>query len=203
MNLPIRTILTHPLPLSHAPVLFLFLTLLSSCGSDYTPRPRGYFRIAFPEKQFNDTMVAGCPYSFEIPSYARLEAYNDSLREPCWKYLRFPQFNAEVFLSYKKIDNNVGTCIDDAYTLAYKHSVKADAIDETLVSTPNRVHGLIYDISGNAASPVQFYATDSVHHFIRGALYFNHTPKADSLQPVIDFLRKDIERLIITLKWRY
>lgn len=190
------------LVLSSAPFLFLILTLLSSCGSEYTPKPRGYFRISFPEKQFTDTIVGGCPYSFEIPIYARLEAYHDSLSEPCWKYLRFPQFNAELFLSYKKVDNNVGKYIDDAYTLAYKHSVKADAIDETLVSTPNMVHGLIYDISGNAASPVQFYATDSIHHFIRGALYFNHAPKADSLQPVIDFLRKDIERMMITLRWR-
>lgn len=196
--------LAFPLALPPPSTLFLFLLLilLSSCGSDYTPKPRGYFRIAFPEKRFTETMVAGCPYSFEIPFYARLEAYNDSLREPCWKYLRFPQYNAEIFLSYKRVVNNVGTYIDDSYMLAYKHSVKADAIDETVVVSPNNVFGLIYDISGNAASPVQFYATDSMHHFLRGALYFNHPPQADSLKPVIEFLRKDIERLMITLKWR-
>ena len=61
---------------------------------------------------------------------------------------------------------------------------------------------MIYDIGGNAASSIQFYATDSTKHFIRGALYFNVAPQPDSLAPVIQYLRKDIVRLLTTLKWK-
>jgi gliding motility-associated lipoprotein GldD len=64
------------------------------------------------------------------------------------------------------------------------------------------VHGVYYDVGGNAASAVQFFATDSNKHYLRGALYFNVTPNADSLQPMVEFLSKDIEHLIKTLRWK-
>ena len=60
---------------------------------------------------------------------------------------------------------------------------------------------LHFEVGGNAASALQFFATDSVHHFLRGALYFNVTPNADSLKPANQFLRADVEHLIKTLKW--
>jgi gliding motility-associated lipoprotein GldD len=181
--------------------VFVVLTVVS-CSETHTPKPRGYFRISFPEKTYSDYTPEKCPYSFELPDYSMVASYSDSITEPCWKYLRFPAFNAEIFLSYKKVDRNVSHFIEDARTLAFKHSVKADIIDETLVETPNQVYGLIYDIGGSAASSVQFYATDSVNHFLRGALYFNHTTQPDSLAPVIQFLRQDVVRLMTTLRWK-
>ena len=65
----------------------------------------------------------------------------------------------------------------------------------------NQVYGLIYKIEGNAASPMQFFLTDSTHHFLRGALYIREVPNIDSLKPVIDFLEIDIIRLIETTSW--
>ena len=180
----------------------LLLSLLAGCDESYTPKPKGYFRIELPEKQYSVYEPQGCGYSFDLPSYSTVDAYNDSVSEPCWKYIRFPRYNAEIFLSYKKVENNVSTFIEDAHTLAFKHSVKADIIDETLIKTPNRVYGIIYDIGGNAASPVQFYMTDSTSHFVRGALYFNHPPQPDSLAPVISFLRDDIIRMVSSTIWK-
>jgi gliding motility-associated lipoprotein GldD len=180
----------------------LLLSLVAGCDESYTPKPKGYFRIELPEKQYSGYEPQGCDYSFELPAYAAVAPYNDSVAEPCWKYIRFPRYKAEIFLSYKKVDNNVATYIEDAHTLAFKHSVKADIIDETLIETPNRVYGIIYDIGGNAASPLQFYVTDSTRHFIRGALYFNHPPQPDSLEPVVNFLREDVIRLVSTTMWK-
>jgi hypothetical protein len=59
----------------------------------------------------------------------------------------------------------------------------------------------LYTVGGNSASRYQFAATDSVKHFLRGALYFDVTPNADSLQPVTDFLLKDIQHMLLTLQW--
>jgi gliding motility-associated lipoprotein GldD len=182
---------------------FLVVTLIiTGCNENYTPRPKGYFRIELPPKTYAPASLGSCPYSFELPSYATVVNYSDSVSEPCWKYIRFPVFNGEIFLSYKKINNNVSAYIEDARTLAYKHSVKADAIDETFIETPGKVYGIIYDIGGNAASSVQFYATDSINHFLRGALYFNVPPQPDSLAPVIQYLRQDIIRMISTTEWK-
>jgi gliding motility-associated lipoprotein GldD len=65
------------------------------------------------------------------------------------------------------------------------------------------VYGLVYQISGSdAASTYQFYLTDSTKNFVRGALYFDLVPNNDSLSPVIEFLKKDIEHMIMTFKWK-
>ena len=92
--------------------------------------------------------------------------------------------------------------MEESRTLAYKHTIKADAIQEQVFMNPaNRVYGLIYKIEGNAASPMQFFLTDSTSHFLRGALYIREVPNIDSLKPVIDFLEIDIIRLIETTSW--
>lgn len=61
---------------------------------------------------------------------------------------------------------------------------------------------LLYIVGGNTASRYQFTATDSVKHFIRGALYFDVTPNADSLKPATDFIEADIKHILMTLKWK-
>jgi len=82
------------------------------------------------------------------------------------------------------------------------HIARADAISERYFENDSaRVYGILYDLKGNAATAVQFYMTDSVRHFLRGSLYFNSPPNADSLDPVVRYFREDIITLIETLKW--
>jgi gliding motility-associated lipoprotein GldD len=180
----------------------LLLVCLSSCDRDYVPKPRGYFRIDTPEKNYSRFSPGDCPFSFEIPQYAIVVRDTNRLAEPCWMYVRFPGFNGEIFLSYKEVKNNLNKYLEDAHTLVYKHTLKADQITEKRISNRNNVHGVLYDIGGNAASSVQFFATDSTKHFIRGALYFNVVPNKDSIAPVLDFIKKDITQLINTIGWK-
>jgi len=92
--------------------------------------------------------------------------------------------------------------IDDAHVFVDKHTIKADAILQTRYEHPDqRVYGVLFEIKGNAASSIQFFCTDSVNHFLRGALYFDAEPNKDSLAPVIKFLKKDVEHLLETLHW--
>jgi gliding motility-associated lipoprotein GldD len=142
------------------------------------------------------------PFSFEYPNYGVIKPDTDKSAEPFWANIEFPEFKGKIHLSYKKVHHNLATYIEDTRKLAYKHSAKADAIDEILISNDTtKVYGIIYDIKGNTASSVQFFVTDSVKNFIRGALYFNSSPNKDSLAPVIVFFRKDIDHFIKTLKW--
>jgi gliding motility-associated lipoprotein GldD len=173
----------------------------SSCDQTYTPKPKGYFRIELPDKKYSVYSGNLCPYSFELPSYATVISYHDSIKEPCWKYIRFPGFNAEIFLSYSPVENNLNRFMEDSRNLAYKHTVKADNIEETIFQKPGVAYGVLYDIGGSAASSVQFYVTDSSRHFMRGALYFNTSPQPDSLEPVIGFLRADMVRMMETVSW--
>jgi gliding motility-associated lipoprotein GldD len=193
------------------PVLLIF----AACNGnhDYSPKPRGYFRIVFPPKtyqQFNGPY----PFTFIYPKYAVME--KDSNIAPQkkdkklinMKYLlnmQFPQFNGTLHLSYESITSKkvFDELTEDARTFAFKHSVKATSIDQAVIHNADRkIYGIYYTIDGNAASSIQFYLTDSAKNYMRGALYFNTTPRLDSIQPVLKFVKKDIDTMIKTFRWK-
>lgn len=184
----------------------LFSLLFVSCNNnDYSPKPRSYFRIALPEKKYV-LLDSIFPYTFEYPQYAVIRPDENSNKEPFWINLEFPQYKGTLHISYKTVknDSSLYQYFEDSRNFANKHIAKADNIEPIIISNDaNSVYGLIYDISGvGVASTYQFCITDSVKHFMRGALYFNIMPNNDSLMPVIDFIKKDIDHLIKTLKWK-
>jgi gliding motility-associated lipoprotein GldD len=186
------------------PAFFIILLALysSSCRKHFTPKPRGFFRIDLPERNYL-TYNSSCPFLFEFPGYGNVVRDSSPGAEPCWLNIDLKPLNGRIHLSYKTINGNLGELIEDARTLAYKHTAKADAINETLVSREkDRVYCILYDIEGNAASSVQFFITDSTRHFLRGALYFESSPNADSMAPVIQFVREDIVHLLNTISWK-
>lgn len=179
----------------------LLLVSLAGCKKTYTPKPRGYFRIDFPEKQYVQYQ-SECGYAFEYPVYAKITPFQGVGAEPCWINIEFPGYKGKIHLTYKKLSNDLAAHADDIRTLAYKHIIKADDIIENPVSFPDRkVYGLVYDIRGNTASSLSFYLTDSTSNFLSGALYFSVMPNKDSLAPVIRFFSEDIDHLIETLHW--
>ncbi len=185
-------------------LLFALMFLYACNNDDYVPKPRGYFRIALPEKKYKlfDTIY---PYSFEYPDYSIVRPDIDKRAEPYWMNLEFPSFKGTLHISYKKVssDSILYQYFEDARTFANKHIAKAEGIEPKIIrDDQHQVYGLIYDISGSGvASTYQFCVTDSSTHFLRGALYFNVMPNNDSLSPVIDFIKSDIDHLIQTLRW--
>ena len=142
------------------------------------------------------------PYSFDFPKYSYIQIDTSLHAEPYWLNIQFPTYKATIHISYKNIKNDLNTFVEDAHFLVFKHDSKADAIKTQEFHYPEKkVHGLLFDIKGNAASLMQFYITDSSNHFIRGALYFNVPPNKDSLAPVIQYIREDIIELISTFNW--
>lgn len=184
---------------------FFLLGMFIACSNeDYSPKPRGFFRISLPEKTY-ETPATGCPYSFEIPGYALLVDDKSNNTEPCWKNVDFPQFNARLHISYFAIGPTApfDMLTEDARTFVFKHTAKATAIDQQQIADPERkIYGLRYEIGGNTASNVQFYLSDSTRHYLRGALYFNERPNMDSIRPVLDFIKEDIDHIIRTIHWK-
>jgi gliding motility-associated lipoprotein GldD len=176
---------------------------LISCRDDYQPKPRGYFRIDLPKKEYKK-FDSDYPYSFEYPLYSKVIPDTERGAEPYWINIVFPKYKGTVHISYKSVKNNVLKYFEDSRTFAMKHMSKANSIDERLFNNRrDRVYGLIYNIEGtNAASTYQFYLTDSTSHFLRGALYFQVMPNNDSLSPVINFIKQDIDHIINTFRWK-
>lgn len=190
--------------LTNSLIALILLVLASSCGDkNPQPKPRGYFRIDLPEKEYVtlDTMRY---YSFEYPAYATITPDYHSIQEKDWVNVEFPHFKGTIHISYKQVNDNLGEYLEDAYVMITKHIGKATGIRDSLIINKERaVYGLVYFLDGEGvASPLQFYLTDSTEHFMRGSLYFNVVPNNDSLQPVIDFITDDVRHLINTLEWK-
>ena len=190
-------------------ILTVILSMLAGCRDVAVPKPKGYFRIDLPPREyttFSDSILQtiSLPVSFEYPVYGRISFGADFNSEPGWFNIEFPSYKAKIYFTYKEINNDLEELMEQTYTMNVKnHITKADAINEQIISYPDhRVYGILYDLKGNTATAVQFYVTDSIKHYFRGSLYFASEPNPDSLAPVTEFFREDIIHLIETLKWK-
>jgi gliding motility-associated lipoprotein GldD len=189
--------------------IFLLVLTLAACNSNYTYKKKGYFKIDFPEKKYQLFDKPGYPYSFEYPVYSQVVKdstfFDDVTENPWWINIDVPQFGGRIYMSYKEISgrNRFDSLINDAFKMAYrKHTDIATGINDSLMRTSSGVEGIYFSLGGNTATANQFFLTDSTRHFLRGALYFDAAPNADSLGIVNDFLKKDLLHLINTLKWK-
>ena len=185
------------------------VTMTYSCNSDYsTGKKKGYFKIDFPEKKYQLFDKPGYPYTFEYPVYATIvkdSTFFDDKAGDWWINIDIPRFEGRIYISYKEIgkENKFDSLVRDGFKMAYKqHMDISTGINDSVMLTPNGVEGLYFSLEGNTATANQFFLTDSVKHFLRGALYFNASPNADSLGIVNNFLKTDLQHLINTLKWR-
>lgn len=178
---------------------------MGSCGEEERPlpKPKGYFRIDLPEKDYVvvDTLER---YAFEIPSYALVTPDLYSPQEKNWVNVEMPRFKASIHLTHKEVKGNLGVYLEDVHTMITKHLQKANGMNDSVIINPEqKVYGMLIEMDGKGvATPLQFYLTDSTANFVRGALYFNFVPNNDSMQPVIDYIRQDIDRMIQTFEWK-
>jgi gliding motility-associated lipoprotein GldD len=188
----------------------LFAFFIVAC-EDYTPvpKPRAYPRVIYPEKIYKPFDVAYCNFTFEMPAYASIEKdtsfFDAKPRDECWFNLDVKPLNAKIYCNYNPVRSrkDFDELVSDAFAMTNKHNIKASYIDEIQVRRPeDKVYGVIFKVEGAAASSYQFFLTDSTRNFLRGALYFNTQSRPDSLAPVIAFMKKDVDKLVETLKWQ-
>lgn len=183
-------------------IAILSIFLVWSCGETYIPKPYGYFRVDLPKHEYRTIDTLGLPYRFDLPKNVTM-IDRKTKSENYWIDLNYPQLNASVYCSYKRIDHNLIDLLEDTRKIVYKHSVKADGIGEKVFDNDTKnVHGILYDLKGNTASSLQFVLTDSTKHFFRGALYFNNVPNKDSIAPMAQYIREDMIRLMESFEWK-
>lgn len=178
-------------------ILLIVLFSFFGCKDSVLPKPSSYLRLDYPEADYI-VFENKCPFTFEINSEALIKGEKD-----CGFTISYPKMKATIYLTYKPINKNVNKLLRDAQKLTYEHVIKADDIVEQPYLNPSKkVYGMFYQVDGNAATNSQFYATDSVKHFVTGSVYFYAKPNFDSIMPAASYVKNDMQRLMETLKWK-
>lgn len=183
-------------------LLIVSALLIVSCNPHHIPKPRGFLRIDLPENHNYIPAQINHIATFNMSAYAYLEEKENTGKSK-WFNINYPEWNGKLYLSYFHLnDTSLMPLTEDARRFAYKHSVKATSIQESVFTFPiKKVHGMLYEVGGNTASAIQFFATDSLEHFMLGSLYINAEPNRDSLNPIINYISQDILHMIETLEW--
>lgn len=175
----------------------ILVVLLVSCGEDTLPKPSAQLALQYPETTYSK-MNGNCPFTFDVNEYARVLAKVD-----CSMKIEYPAMDATVYLNYAPVTDNLTKLLMDGQRLSYTHNKMADVIaDFPFMNKEKRSYGMMYEVEGNAASNAQFYVTDSTRHFLTASLYFYSKPNYDSIYPAIDYVKKDMVKMIETLEWK-
>ncbi len=175
----------------------IFLFLFSSCKEETLPKPKAYLSLEYQKKSYQNLSLKR-PYTFRVSKNTIV------IDEPNnWLKIKYPDLKASIDITYRPVANNLKELLTEAEKLVFKHTVKAEQIiPKDFVNPQKRVYGSLYEITGNAASHIQFHVTDSTKNFIKGSLYFYAKPNYDSILPAVTYIKEDILHLVETLEWK-
>ncbi|AUC85972.1 gliding motility lipoprotein GldD [Polaribacter sp. ALD11] len=177
--------------------LLFFLPIFLSCKNDVFPKPKAYLSLTYAEKTY-ESLKLKRPYTFKVLQNTTI--IDD---ENNWLTIKYPKLKASIDITYRPVNNNIKELLTEAEKLVFKHTAKAEQIiPKDFINEEKKVFGSIYEITGNAASHIQFHVTDSTKNFIKGSLYFYAKPNYDSILPALNYIKEDILRLVETLEWK-
>lgn len=189
-------------------VLFLSILIVFSCNEGVVmPKQRMYPYIKFPVKQDTSYNSKDCGFSFHHPTYFKFKKdsffFGEKPVNDCWFDLHSQAINTTIYCSYYDIKNrkSLDSLIKDAFELTNKHNIKANARKESIIKNEYGLSGLLFEVDGPVATPIQFFITDSTKHFFRAAVYFDAKVNPDSTAPVLNFIKGDLEKMIGEFKF--
>lgn len=177
-------------------ISFLLFSIVG-CKKEVLPKPSSQLRLDYPVAKYAK-FSCHCPFEFEMNEDAIIKEDKD-----CGFSIQYPKMKATIYLTYKPVNRNIDKLLRDAQKLTYEHVIKADDIlEQPFINKDSKVYGMFYQVDGNAATNSQFYATDSIKHFVTGSVYFYAKPNYDSIMPAASYVKNDMQRLLETIKWK-
>jgi gliding motility-associated lipoprotein GldD len=178
--------------------------LLTSCGGDEIPipKPPTFLNIELPAHSYKK-YSASCPYEFDIPTLYQVRDVYEGKTLTCHKDILLGKLNGTLHFSNIIMDKPLKDYINYAIDKVDEHKIKAtDIQDRQIIRPKDKVYGTFFELKGDVASPFQFYLTDSVSRFVSGVVYMNARPNYDSIKPSLDYIKKDLDRMLNTFRWK-
>ncbi len=177
-------------------MLFAIALVFASCKDEVLPKPKAMLRLDFPQTEYGKLSTQN--FVFDMNNNAKIKAQNEA-----GLTIDYPKIKGSIYITYKKVGEDLNTLLIDTQRLSYEHATKADNIvEQPFINPEKEVYGMFYEVTGNAASQAQFYVTDSINHFVTGSLYFYAKPNYDSIYPAANYLQKDIRRIMESMEWK-
>lgn len=173
-------------------------TIFLSCKEEVLPKPTSLLRLEYAAHNYI-TLTNGGLFQFEVNKTDTKIIIDkpESIR------IVYPKMKATIYINYKPVANNIKILLSDAQKLTYEHVIKADDIlEQPFINADKKVYGMFYEVGGDAATNVQFYATDSLKNFVVGSAYFYAKPNFDSIYPAANYLKNDMQKIMETLEWK-
>lgn len=181
----------------------LLLWGLAACQS-YAPYPRpyGFPRIDLPAQTTYQTFEnEACPFTFAYPASGEIRRENN---DSCWVDIYFPPYDLTWHITYRDARTGAKRKADyfeDYRRLVYKHTQQARDIQARSIAYPAGA-GTWFDLYGNVGTPSQVFLADSNDaQIVMMSFYFQTALKNDSLQPVIEYMKGEVDNMLGTLRW--
>lgn len=183
-------------------LILSFAIGLASCTPENTPfpRPKGWPRVVLPEHSYQQFENTTCPFTFEFPKIAEIEKQK---ADSCWMDFFFPDFNCRWHVTYRYVPGSGKTLAEhheEYRKLVFKHIQKVSQIKENQIESPYG-SGVFYELFGTVGVPAQIVFSDSTH-LVMASFYFDTAVRNDSLAPVIDFMKDDLQHMAQSLRWK-
>ncbi|MFS4454646.1 gliding motility lipoprotein GldD [Maribacter sp. 2304DJ31-5] len=181
--------------LNYLSIVLLILFLAGCREESIIPKPKAQIRLEYPQGEL--ATLETDDFMFQYNRLARAEANKDQAF-----IIDYPDMKGSIFISYKKVGDDLNELIRDAEKLSYEHASKGQIIPYPFVNPDEKVYGALFEVQGDAASQSQFFVTDSTEHFLTGSVYFYTKPNYDSILPAAAYLQNDVRRIMETLRWK-
>lgn len=185
--------------------IFIIFIVFFGCENYFLPKESAYLRLDYPKPEYELIDNKEFPFFFEANSRLSEISDIDINLESIDFIINYNQLNAQINFQYKNVNSKekLNAYILDLKTAIETHSMMANSVKIKDYSLKEKnIFGRIFDLSGDVASPYQFYLTDSINNIISGFVYFNIKPNYDSILPAINYIENDIIYLIESFDWK-
>ena len=185
--------------------IFVIFIVFFGCENYFLPKQSAYLRLDYPKPEYKLINDKDFPFFFEANTRLSEISDIDINPESIDFIINYNKLNAQINFQYKNVNSNekLNDYILDLKRTIETHSTMANSVRIKDYSLKEKnIFGRIFHLSGDVASPSQFYLTDSTNNIISGLVYFNIKPNYDSILPAINYIENDIIHLIESFDWK-
>jgi gliding motility-associated lipoprotein GldD len=185
--------------------IFIIFIVFFGCENYFLPKQSAYLRLDYPKPEYKLIDDKDFPFFFETNTILSEISDIDINLESIDFIINYNQLNAQINFQYKNVNSNekLNAYILDLKMTIETHSTMANSVKIKDYSLKEKnIFGRVFELSGDVASPYQFYLTDSTNNIISGLVYFNIKPNYDSILPAINYIENDIIHLIESFDWK-